>query len=310
MKYTPSQELLAARRTLESLSFAKLLHDWVWNEEVRRWVLHCRIDIDVQPGSIISKSTDWYVLVEPQYPWGEIGFYPAKENGLTHTFPHQSFNGYGSDKVPWRDGKICLSTSVNALSRNGYDIEPNDVYWRLHWHFERAVQWLIAASFDKLTSPGDPFELPHFPLSSLATVAFCEGSESFAQWQNASEQAGIVNLIALRKKPDLYFVKSFRSIRGKEIFSPTWGRAMTNLKDEGILGIWVCLKNMPVFKPWQVPSTWEELREICREQEIKLDELLRATAHFIRDRKKHIALIGFPIPAIVDTFPCQMSTLR
>ena len=113
-----------ARRVLDGLSSVLLLQDWNWNEQVSKWALHSRIQIDTEPDNPIPKSTDWYVLVDSEYPWEDIEFYPAKENGLTLTFPHQSFNSYGDEKVPWRDGKICLSTSVRALGRHGYDIEP------------------------------------------------------------------------------------------------------------------------------------------------------------------------------------------
>lgn len=302
----PPKELLVARRTLDGLSSVLLLQDWNWNEQVSKWVLHSRIQIDTEPDNPIPKSTDWYVLVDSEYPWEDVEFYPAKENGLTLTFPHQSFNSYGDEKVPWRDGKICLSTSVRALGRHGYDIEPYDVHERLYWYFERAVQWLIAASDDKLVTPNDPFELPHFPLRTLVTVAFSEGTEPFAHWQNISEQAGFVELVPLRRKPDLVFVKSFQSVRRRELLAPTWGKAMTNLSDEPVKGIWFRLKDIPVLKPWQAPSTWSELRKVGWEQGIKIDELVKATAKFIRDGKSHIALIGFPIPAEVGGSPYQM----
>ncbi|WP_341531832.1 ThiF family adenylyltransferase (plasmid) [Nostoc sp. UHCC 0302] len=299
-KKIPSTELLAARRVLESISCVEILHDWTWNEQVATWTLHCRIYINSQPSIFIPQSTNWYVLVSSEYPWGNIGFYPAKEKGLTHTFLHQNFNSFGDSKVPWRDGKICLDTTVHALGRQGYHSEPYDYHWRLEWHFRRAIEWLVAASENKLIYPGDPFELPHFPLSNSITVAFSESEESFSQWQKISESVGLVQLISLRKKPDVFFIKSFQSIRGKELLRLTWGRDMNELKSESVLGIWILLQQIPVFSPWQVPVTWRELREVCREQKININEQLKIAAKFIRDGKSHIALIGFPIPAEID----------
>lgn len=302
----PSEELLAARRDLEDITSVKLLHDWIWSEEVGKWILHCRIHIHCQPNDLIQPFTDWYVLVDQEYPWGIIDFYPAKQNGIIQTFPHQHFNGCGSDKLPWRNGKICLTTGVSVLDRHGYDIEPHDFYWRLSWYFERAIQWLIAASQNQLVLPGDPFELPYFPTTALATVAFSEGVESFAQWQDIPEQVGLVELVPLRRKPNVFFVKSFLSIGSKELFIPTWGKSMASLQNEPVLGIWLRIKEIPVLKPWQVPSTWQELRETFREQEVEIDELLKLATKFIRDAKTHFVLVGFPIPAEVGASACQI----
>jgi hypothetical protein len=305
-KKIPSTELLAARRTLEGISCVELLYDWTWSDQVAKWTLYCRININLQPSSFIPKSTDWYVLVSPEYPWGDIEFYPAKENSIIHTFPHQDFNSFDDNKVPWRKGKLCLDTSVHALGRQGYYSEPYDPYWRLEWHFRRAVEWLVAASENKLVSQGEPFELPYFPLGNVLTVAFSESAESFTEWQKIPDPVGLVHLVPLRTKPDVFFLESFQSIRGKELLRLTWGKKMDELKNESLLGIWIRLKKIPVFYPWQVPSTWKELRDICREQGIEVDEQLKVAAKFIRDGKSHITLIGFPIPAEIDGSLCQI----
>ncbi|OYD89121.1 hypothetical protein CDG77_19950 [Nostoc sp. 'Peltigera membranacea cyanobiont' 213] len=299
-KRIPPTELLAARRTLEGISCVELLYDWTWSDQLAKWTLYCRININSPPSPFIPQSTDWYVLVSPEYPWGDIGFYPAKKNGLIHTFPHQNFNSFGDNKVPWRKGKLCLDTSVHALGRQGYHSEPYDPYWRLEWHFRRAIEWLVAASENKLVSQGEPFELPYFPVGNFLTAAFSESAESFTEWQKIPDPVGLVHLVPLRKKPDIFFVESFQSIRGKELIRLTWGKKMDELKNESLLGIWIRLKKIPILKPWQVPLTWKELREVCREQEININEQLKIVAKFIRDRKNHIALIGFPIPAEID----------
>lgn len=298
--------LRAARRTLDILPSVKILNDWTWREDVKRWILHCQIRIEQKAEELIPESTNWYVLVASEYPWGDIEFYPAKQNGLDRTFPHQNFNSEGKSQFPWRNGKICLSTSLHTLERHDYDAEPYDIHWRLHWHFQRAIQWLIAASQKKLVSSGEHFELPHFPASVSATVVFTEGIESFSQWQKLPDSIGLLDLVPLSQDSNTLFVKSFRSVRGHELLVPTWGKAMTELNTEKVSGIWVRLNDVPVLKPWQAPSTWKELRDICREQEIEIDERLKEVVKAIRDSKPHILLIGFPIPSEVGVSPCQM----
>ena len=84
---------------------------------------------------------------------------------------------------------------MHVLGRHGYDIEPYDVHQRLVWHFQRALAWLRAASYDELVLPAEPFELPQFPGASdiSQTVAFCEGADSFLHWQNIPEHYGLVD---------------------------------------------------------------------------------------------------------------------
>jgi ThiF family len=305
---TPSQELLAARRTLEGLQEMALLRDWTWNECFGKWVLHCRLSLDISPDGSIPPSTDWYVLVDPSYPWGQIKFYPAKQYGIVQTFPHQNYNGNGRGDVPWRTGDVCLNTNVQVLGRHGYDSEPFDVHRRLRWYFQRAIDWLCAAARGELVLPGDPFELPQFPgiLERSATVAFCEGSESFLDWQNSAEPYGLIDLVRLREEPEVFLVQCFRSIAGRELFKTMWGLALASQSENTIQGIWLRLTSIPVLSPWQAPYTWGELREACQKLGTEVDALLKATARFMRDGKRHIALVGFPIPSRAGETPCQM----
>jgi hypothetical protein len=305
---TPSQELLIARRALEGVKNVVLLHDWLWNESSGKWTLHCRLSPEIRLGGHVPACTDWYVLIDPTYPWGSIKFYPAKEGGIVQTFPHQNYNGKGKDDVAWRDGHLCLDTSLRSLGRHGYDIEPYAVHKRLQWHFMRAIGWLSAASRDELVRRGDPFELPHFPCSpgQFASVVFCEGTESFQVWQRIPEQSGLLELCYLREKPPILLVKSFQSIDGKDLLMPSWGRALAIESGDTLRGIWLRITNVPVLDPWQAPTTWNELREACRYQGTDLDELLKTIVKSIRDGKQHIAFIGFPIPVKVGDAPCQM----
>lgn len=299
----PSQEILAARRALEGIPGVAILNDWVWNEAVGKWVLSCRLSIDVNPRSPIQPATDWYVLVDGTYPWGSIKFHPSKVNGIVQTFHHQNYNNAGD--LPWRDGDICLDTSIRVLGRHGHDIEPYDVYKRLRWRFQRAVQWLNAASSGELIRPGEPYELPQFPKSALQdTVVFCEGQESFARWKSVPEQVGIVEFG--RKGSNLLFTKVFKSALGADLWIPSWGHAMAGIHTGNVSGIWLRVNSAPALFPWQAPATLGELRKACREQGIELDDLLKVVVRHVRDGERHIALIGFPISARVGDVPVQM----
>lgn len=301
---SPPQPLLAARRALEGMQGVTLLRDWIWYEEAGKWALYCRLSPDIGPDGIIPPSSDWFVLVDPVYPWGSIKFYPSKQNGINQTFPHQNYNGEGSAKVPWRSGDLCLNTSIRILGRMAYDIEPFGIHHRLRWHFQRALEWLIAASQEMLFIPGEPFELPQTPnLTSL--VGVCEGAETFSIWENVKDHAGLVEFSYLGSDSVL-FVKRFLSVSKKEILSPNWGRILKNISPSPLLGIWLRLNTLPILRPWQSPSCWSEMREAFKHQGVDLDSLLNTMARFLRDGKSHLLLIGAPIPFNVGDSPCQI----
>ncbi|MGI0493063.1 ThiF family adenylyltransferase [Alkalinema pantanalense CENA528] len=307
MSQTPIPEsLLAARRNLDAISSVSILADWVWKEEYGVWVLHAQIKIESASKTIVPKTTEWYILASPHYPAGEIDFYPSKKNGLTKTFQHQSFNGIGKASCPWREGKLCLSTPLKVLGWHSHDVEPHDFHWRLHWHFNRAIEWLKAASEGTLAPPGDPFELPDFPLRASTRVVFTEGEESFAQWQQIPVMAGVVDLTPLEHDRNTFAVTSFKSIRYQELLRPRWGKTISDKASDDINGIWIRLNRIPVLEPWQVPSTWNELRDVCQGQQIELDKHLMEIFHSIRDGKRHLLLLGFSIPSEIGGSVSQM----
>lgn len=307
MSQTPiPQSLLAARRNLDAISSAFILTDWVWKEEYGVWVLHAQITIESVCEVNVPQTTEWYILASPHYPAGKICFYPSKKNGVTKTFQHQSLNEIGKASCLWRSGKLCLNTPLKVLGWHSHDVEPHDLHWRLHWHVNRAISWLKAVLEGTLASLGDPFELPDFPLRTPTRLVFTEGEESFAQWQQIPVMAGVVDLMPLEYDQKTFAVTSFKSIRYQELLRPRWGKTINDNASDDINGIWIRLNQVPVLEPWQVPSTWDELRDVCQEQQIDLDTHLMEIFHSIRDGKCHLLLLGFSIPSEIGGSISQM----
>ncbi len=302
----PGADLRIARRVLEGLAGVRILEDWRWEPSHERWLLRCRLFPDMVESPFVSRETDWFVLVESIYPWGEIGFYPAKENSLLATFPHQEYNGVGPVGRPWRDGKLCLSTDVRVLGRLGSDDEPIAAAERLRWHVERALGWLECASRGELVLSGEPFELPQFPLSpdQPLTVAFAEDVDSFETWHARDEQIGKLELVAV--SANAYVATCFRTIHGAKIFVPRWGTQLAHTRRDIYQGIWLRCPDVPVLEPWQAPMTWGELRRVGCSQGWNLDALLKCAFDDLHDGRQHIALVGFPISAIVGEAATQM----
>lgn len=297
-------DLLRGRRALEGLAQVELLDDWAWYPAESCWGLRCRLTPDLPLNRWGPASTEWYALAGPGFPWGKIRFLPAKSDSLTRTFPHQSFNGPGDDQAPWRTGEICLDSQVRVLGRFGFDDEPYDVDWRLRWRFERALEWLRAAARGELASVGEPFELPVFPPSPGPRIVFSEDARTFTLWREIDEQAGLVEL-ATRGDSTMGVVE-LRSLNGRELQSAQWGPGFLGRDSHSYRGIWWRLPRPPVQPPWQAPVTWADLRAACRQQDVDLDLPVLQSVRCIRDGRRHVALVGFPIPARVGEAPSQM----
>lgn len=296
----PPESLLMARRALEGMAGVSLLTDWSWNMVVHRWVLHLQLTAEVLMGGSISRETEWYILADPIYPWGDIDVHPAKIRGIELTFPHQGYNGWGDPKTSWRQGKVCLSTGVRSLGRYGYDTEPLDAPNRLRWHVQRALAWLSAASRGDLIEAGDPFELPDFAITSLdLMIAFSESQESLCAWQTVVEQVGLADLAVLPAQGAPRVVLRFSSLEGRRIMELTWGAWIRSAPVRTERALWVRLPGVPVIPPWQSAQTWKELVRACAQQDVNLEERILTAARFLRDGKRHVVLVGFPVPATI-----------
>jgi hypothetical protein len=254
------------------------------------------------------------VLVSPTYPWGSIKFHPAKEGGLAYTFPHQSYEKENSRyEVPWRQSSLCLDTPTKALGRQEYTIEPYDSQLRLLWHGRRALDWLVDASRGELIKPGEPFELPQYPIdpASALSIAFSESPESYATWQGTVEESGLVDFYVLRRGVSVQVVKAFRTLAGEGLLMPDWGPSVERGASMISHGFWFRLKETPVREPWQAPITWGELRDTCGQQGVDLDEQFRQALESVKKKDEigQVALVGFPIPEIVDQSSKRMHWL-
>lgn len=296
IKKVPSDSLLMGRRSLEFIEGIELIEDLEWIEPIKKWALHCSVYSDEIETAVINKYTEWYILIDDDYPRGNISFYPSKRKSLTQTFPHQMYNYEGNDDYPWRNGLLCLDSNVRALGRLVPNEEPHHEEFRLVWHAIRAIEWLIAASKSKLTSENELFELIDFPEFSSLKLGFSEDSRTFGFWNSIEVKYGIATFSALSS--GIFLVREFKKINGLSVRNTEWGyQSSTAENDSKIIGSWILLKEVPHLKPWQAPLTWSELTEICKSQKVELVNILRQIRKRQNYKNKivHILLIGFPI---------------
>ena len=236
----PSQNLLEGRRSLEHLPFCQMMSDLQWFDVIEKWALILRIKVD--PNDIIPEWSSWYLLCGHNYPLCDISIFPAKDEGIVQTFPHQLFNGIGDPNIPWRTGKICEHTSLRTFGRRIYDVEPYTNSEQLAWHVSRLYDWLIAAKNNRLNENGDPFELPHFPLSAFDTqIAFIEDKDSFDFWQKDDHHYGFVDFSNPAANPNILAATQFNKKAGQLLRKLNYGDTIPSKIVRS--GLWIRTKD-------------------------------------------------------------------
>lgn len=301
--------LAKAQRSLLEEDGIDVLAGWSWNADSGFWSLTCRLTVATADAEIVARRTDWIVLASEAYPWGPVHIHPAQRNAVERTFPHQLLNRAsdpGEAQRPWRTGRLCVDTGVQALGRLGRDPEPFAADMRLVWRLQRARRWLEAASRGELAVSGAPFELPDFGVGERLLVATSEDARSLRAWTAVRATSGRVRLAELRSKPRVLVATAFVDVRGREVWTPSWGDFIAAPDRPFQTGAWLRLPAPPVMPPWQAPTTWAELRAAASSQGADVDEALASVLPLLRDGHAHVLLVGFPIPETVGGEPALL----
>jgi hypothetical protein len=300
----PSEMLLLGRRGLEGIRGVQILDDWWWFEEIKSWALHICISVQNSSHATIPAATDWYLVCDDRYPGGGIHIFPAIAGGLDRTYYHQRNNSRILAGLPWRSGDICADHALRAMDRSPWFTDSMDPITKLADHVRRALEWLEAASNDDLVRDGEPFELPDFSVNHDITFAFIEDEKSFASWQDFPDAFGLAAIGKLSES--VYYAVRFDSIQNRKNIMPEWGMVMQDPGRAEQKGIWLRLKEAPVLPPWQAPLTLGELRQVCLSQGVDLNGFFDQVSSRLRDRSRHLFMIGFPIPAHYGEPPSRM----
>lgn len=287
-------KLNRARRVLDLLSKVEIIDDWQFDNELNVWYLHISIMIECET-PYFPQISQWYVVVDSEYPQGKVKVYPDVEKSITVTLYHQSNNSKIEENGLWRKGALCLE--VNTIST--FQSEPYSVDERLLYHVKRAINWLELAAKGQLVADNEPFELPEFTLSNVLEMqfAFSEDIVTFMQWESTDCRYGIAELDVYKSKPFVYYVKQFKSLNGNIEHYTQWGKHLskTNISPP-INAPWIFLKQPPVINEWQAPETLGDLIDACNSQHIDVMNVLKNVVSRIRDGRRHLLLLGFPVP--------------
>jgi hypothetical protein len=252
------EPLSKAQLSLETVEGFTFLETFRWNEQGKKWTIRFQVSLPELDADNPLRSTDWYLTADEAYPLGRIDIYPAKDHGITGTYPHQSYNGEGKPELPWRDGNICANTQAKVIGRHGYDVEPYTTEDRLLWHCQRAIEWIRYASRDELVLPGEPFELPPTPPSCETSkiIRFSEGAIAASPWFDTLVTSGRAKVFNLKVNEKTWFVELLMGPRNDELVQLPWGQYVMRHRGRSRDGAWVRLQAMPAVKPYRFPETW------------------------------------------------------
>jgi hypothetical protein len=297
MKSMHSQTILTATSVLKDMKKVNIIDDWRWYPSISKWVIKCQLHIVSANPDLVPNATNWYMMIDEDYPNGDVDFVPAKDNGITATFQHQFYNKLGKKETPWREGKICSKTDLFYLRKRAYDFEPFEPHERLKWHINRTLNWLYDASKGTLVDSGDPFELPDYDTTySCFSLVHFESPQTLSIWTDRIGQAGIVRLGIMREPKGTLIVLSFNDNENKIILNSNWNNYIKSQVTRLIIGTWALLPKTIALRPWQAPMTWNELDKFIIEQGFDHRRLLAKLMWPFTWNSLHFMLLGFPIP--------------
>lgn len=285
-----SKEILFARRRLEEIEEMDIIDDLKWNQEAHLWFILVKIHVEKTENASIQKDTKWYIVLQESYPSGNVEIYPAVKDGVRNTFNHQNNNGVVCKNGLWRNGKLCLNNPLDII---GVGNEPDTFEEKLYWNAKRAVEWVRAAASNRLINAGEYYEIPDFIVKKGYRILYNEDMVSMMEWEDSEENWGYVDFICAGNNQ--YYSDTYSSISGKICKTTKWGKYVVSFK-ERMEGAWILLKTEPVINGWQAPNIFDELKQALRKQGIDFKSILEKIMPHFRDGKRHILMIGFPIP--------------
>jgi molybdopterin/thiamine biosynthesis adenylyltransferase len=297
-----SDELKAARRSLESIQGYSLVEDLYWDQEESRWFFCFSMEVEHPGNDLVGRKTYWRAGIDENYPKGEIDIYPDAGLGIVHTFQHQNYNTGLKDRK-YRAGKICLDSALGSWGRKKYTNEPRTAKDRLYWHIWRCQQWIYAALLGRLFEKGDPFELPAIPNRDGVSIIFNEDGDKLVSWKSIGRNYGDFEYFSIdqlkAKAKGKYIISSFTN--GKNTIRNLWGVGFNDLANIENKGFWILLDSMPILIPWRLPENFGELTKLCSDQGLDFIRLISNAFVKRRARGQSLELIclGFPVPQMV-----------
>lgn len=296
MRIEPNSKLIHARQSIDGEPGIEVLSDWHhYNRGLLAMLIALTIDFD---SDFLPRRTLWYVVTTNEYPNARLEFFPAKQGGISRTFPHQRLNVNTNEDQPWLGGDVCISDWYRKLNRHTHGAEIGDLL--LGFQVLSLMEWLRRAAEGSLVQLGDPYELPQFTTNSSPIFAYREDVASFSFWGSCPDELGTAVISAIpnyTSERTAWTINRFLNSKGDDLkhpLLPKQPRAATfnPLSEKTERAKWVRLSEVPYLKPWHPPTTWEELRQCLGKSWSDFHRFLRAQPI------TRLILLGLPMPEV------------
>lgn len=287
-------------------------HAWVFSKD-KKWSLKFTAQLSVPPSHFMPDFSVWHLVLWQEGTHIQIEMYPDKTEGISATFPHQSYNVDGEPSQYWKTGNPCLENTPAVFGRHQWRNEPEEFIARISWRLNRLLLWIDAAAQGNLATAGDPLELPAFPgQSPFSVFGFKEISDDLLYWKSMTGKWGYVSSSSLPGARGTRFIREFFDCDEKLIRTIEWSpfmRKRARIKDT----VWFMLPALPVIEPWQAPRTWNELNQCIKNYGLSLSDLFVEIGRSVRkqrhQRNPGLLLLGFPIQEKVGEEPVRLHWL-
>lgn len=287
--------LATDRKTIESIKGIRVLADFHWFVDANCWGQLVEIDVGSSTTTDFPVKTKWYITCSNDYPQGDVRVWPAKDGGISITFPHQELVEEFADKrVPWLKGHICITGEFASVARSNSSDEPRS-HGRLTWIYYRAIEWCTQAAKGELLKKDDRFEIPALRTNELdgPFALTQENQQTFGIWSKNTDRVGFLSGL-FDQTNSTYRISSFLNFRHEPIVSYEWHRPSKTEPER--LGFWVMLDNLPVVAAWHTPRNWKELYDLFLSDGIDLLQEIRKFLPSVGFNKSFLVAIGFSVP--------------
>ena len=287
---------------------------FVDDEEVKnKWVFEVQFELILKKTknkTNFPERTNWFVVLDSDYPYGDIEVYPSKSNGINDTYNHQTINIDIYKNLPWRYGKLCLEQPIRSLGLLAGINDPiGNIEERISWYLNRSQKWILAAATNSLINKNDPFETPFYPVISDTRIVHDESEESFCIWKDHfSSDWGFFVAENLPGFDNVHFVAAYFTQNGDLIRTTSkYDKTKHTIGNPKLIqGIWWLWPSPVVLKPWKAPINWGELRTIGDKMAINVDGCMKNMIRNLRGLTNVFMMLGYPIPKKVGEKPIEI----
>lgn len=255
----------------------------------------------------------WHLVLWQEGAHIRIEMYPDKTEGISATFQHQSYNSAGESPQAWATGNPCLENPPAVFGRHQWGNEPEEFLARVSWRLSRLLLWIDAAAQGKLTTVGDPMELPAFPgQSPFSAIGFNEQPDELPYWESRTGKWGYVSTSLLPGARGTSFIREFFDKDERLLRTTKWSPFMRK-RARVTNTVWFMLPKLPVIAPWQAPRTWKELNQCFENCGLSLPDLFADIGRSVRGRRHRrmpgLLLLGCPLEERAGEAPMRIHWL-